>query len=310
MQQPLYAIVGPTASGKSDLAVALAHALDGEVVSADSMQIYQGLDIGSAKVTAAEMDGVPHHLLDFLPPEAAYNAALFQRDALAAIQDIQRRGKAAILCGGTGLYVNAVLYPMDFTGASHDPAVRQALEARLAAEGPEALHAALRAVDPTSAGRLTPSNTRRVIRALEVHALTGRPMSSFDSDSYQSRAFRFTPTFCFGLDWPRDVLEARIRLRVRRMLEGGLLEEVQALRARGLTSAHQSMQGLGYKEILAYLEGEGTLAQAEEAICVHTRQFAKRQMTWFRREKRILWLPGGQPGAVDVCLRHIRMASP
>jgi len=292
MERPkLICIVGPTASGKSALAVSLAKALDGEVISADSMQIYKDMTIGTAKVTEEEMEGIVHHGIDFLDPSERYNAFEFQSLARSTIEDVLARGKMPILCGGTGFFVHSVLYPMGFTEAEVDEAYRAALTERAKAEGAEALHRELAAIDPVSAERIHANNVKRVIRALEVYHLTGKPMSSFDEGAFDEPESLYQPLLWLGLTLPREELIRRIDLRVDRMMEAGLEAEVRKLWERGLRpETHTAMQGIGYKQFAPYLEGKASLKEAVERVKIETRQFAKRQMSWFRREKDIRWL--------------------
>jgi tRNA dimethylallyltransferase len=280
-QPPVIAVVGPTGSGKSDLAVSLALELDGEVINADAMQFYRGMDIGTAKITLAERRGVPHHLLDTLDVTEEASVSDFQRQAREAIGRIHARGKRAILVGGSGLYVRAALDILEFPGT--DPVVRRNLEAELERSGPGALLARLQEVDPVSAGRV--SDARRIIRALEVHQLTGRPFSSF----MPNRKY-FQPAVQVGLQVDREVLRERLALRVHRMVDEGLLEEVRRLEAAGLRRGKTAPRALGYAQFLQVLDGVSTVAEATEATIVATRQFARRQLTWFRADPRITWL--------------------
>jgi tRNA dimethylallyltransferase len=284
--QGVIAVVGPTGSGKSDLAVNLALELDGEVINADAMQFYRGMDIGTAKISLAERRGVPHHLLDILDVTQEASVSRFQEQARAAIADIHSRGKRAILAGGSGLYVRAALDVLEFPGT--DPAVRQRLEDDLAAQGAGALLARLQAVDPVSAGRL--SDSRRIIRALEVHQLTGRPFSSF----MPQREY-VQPAVQIGLSVDREQLRERLALRVHRMVDGGLLAEVERLEAQGLRQGKTAPRALGYAQFLRVLDGGTTVAEAAEETIVATRQFARRQLTWFRADPRISWLDWQDP---------------
>ena len=284
---PVIAVVGPTGSGKSDLAVNLALELDGEVINADAMQFYRGMDIGTAKVTQAERRGVPHHLLDILDVTQEASVSDFQQQARDCIADIHARGKRAILAGGSGLYVRAALDILEFPGT--DPGLRQQLEADLAAQGTEALLARLQEVDPVSAERL--SDARRIIRALEVHQLTGRPFSSF----MPQREY-FQPAVQVGLSVDRDELRDRLARRVHRMVGSGLLAEVRRLDAEGLRQGKTAPRALGYSQFLRVLDGLSTVQEAAEETIVATRQFARRQLTWFRADPRIHWLDWHDPG--------------
>ena len=293
---PVIAVVGPTGSGKSDLAVNLALELDGEVINADAMQFYRGMDIGTAKITDAERRGVPHHLLDILEVTQEASVSQFQQQARELITDIHARGKRAILAGGSGLYVRAALDVLEFPGT--DPRVRQSLESELAAQGTAVLLERLRAVDPVSAGRL--SDDRRIIRALEVHQLTGRPFSSF----MPQREY-FQPAVQVGLAVDREALRDRLARRVHSMVDAGLLAEVQRLDARGLRQGKTAPRALGYSQFLRVIDGEWTVPEAAEATIVATRQFARRQLTWFRADPRIHWLDWQDPAllatAVGLC---------
>ena len=285
-QPPVIAVVGPTGSGKSDLAVELALALDGEVINADAMQFYRGMDIGTAKVTEAEQRGVRHHLLDILGVTQEASVSDFQQQARDAVADIHRRGRRAILAGGSGLYVRAALDVLDFPGT--DPEIRTRLEQENAEAGTAALLERLRAVDPVSAGRL--GDARRIIRALEVFELTGRPFSSF----MPTREYH-QPAVQIGLQVDREQLRDRLAVRVHRMVERGLLTEVERLDAQGLRRGKTAPRALGYAQFLKVLDGETDVAQAAEETIVATRQFARRQLTWFRADPRIGWLDWQDP---------------
>jgi tRNA dimethylallyltransferase len=278
---PVIAVVGPTGSGKSDLAVSLALELDGEVVNADAMQFYRGMDIGTAKITQAERRGVPHHLLDILDVTQEASVSDFQQQARQLIGEIHARGKRAILVGGSGLYVRAALDVLEFPGT--DPQLRQRLEADLAAQGTSALLARLHAVDPVSAGRL--SDDRRIIRALEVYELTGRPFSSF----MPQREY-VQPAVQIGLAVDREALRERLARRVYAMVDNGLLAEVRRLDAQGLREGKTAPRALGYSQFLQVIDGTATEVEAAEDTIVATRQFARRQLTWFRADPRISWL--------------------
>ena len=287
MERRLVILAGPTGVGKSDLAVELAIRLGGEIISCDSMQIYRGMDIGSAKISQAQMRGVPHHLMDFLDPRQPFSAAEYQALALAAIHEIQARGRLPILTGGTGLYINAVIYPLEFTEADRSDPIRRKYEGILREEGAEALHRLLREKDPITAERLHCNNVKRVIRALEVQEMTGKPFSSFEQEKKLRSDFT---VFYYWLSMDRARLYERIDRRVDLMLVQGLVEEVAGLQSQGLDLSCQSMQGIGYKEILEALAGRTTLAEAADRIKQGTRNYAKRQMTWFRNEGNCLEL--------------------
>ena len=280
--RPVIALAGPTASGKTALSLRLARDLNGEVISADSMQIYRGMDIGTAKVTKEEMQGVPHHLLDIAEPGETVGAQQYQLLARRAVEDIRARGRLPIFCGGTGLFLHAALYPMAFTAAGEDAAFRREME-KLPMEE---LFRRLRQEDPVSAARIEPKNVKRVIRALEVKHLTGRPMSDFD----QGELRPLDDLLFYGLTWPREELRRRIGVRVDTMLRDGLWGEVEGLLARGVPRESNAMQAIGYKQLAAALAGEMTRQEAEERVRIETCQYAKRQVSWFKREKDLLWL--------------------
>ncbi|MET3142106.1 UNVERIFIED_ORG: tRNA dimethylallyltransferase [Arthrobacter sp. UYEF10] len=285
-QPPVIAVVGPTGSGKSDLSVNLALELDGEVINADAMQFYRGMDIGTAKIRPAERRGVPHHLLDTLDVTEEASVSDFQQQARSIVSDIHARGKRAILAGGSGLYVRAALDVLEFPGT--DPVLRGQLEAELEEVGQDVLLARLRDVDPVSAARI--SDSRRIIRALEVHELTGRPFSSF----MPQREY-FQPAVQIGLAVDRDVLRERLAQRVHTMVDQGLLAEVRRLEAAGLRGGKTAPRALGYAQFLKVLDGGSTVARAAEDTIVATRQFARRQLTWFRADPRISWLDWQAP---------------
>lgn len=284
------AFVGPTASGKSSLAMEVAESLGGAIVCMDAMQVYRGMDIGTAKPSLDEQRQVPHRMLDVVAPEAPYSVAAYARDAAAAIGQIMESGQLPILCGGTGLYLRALRQPLSFGHTQGDAEIRQRWQALAEAEGNQALHQHLQSVDPESARRLHPNDLRRVIRALEVQELTGQPFSAQRTEE-DSGPWRFA---LFGVAWPREALYQRINKRVDQMIAQGLVEEVKGLLEGGLSPEAQSMQGLGYKELVPFLQGETSLAEAVEIIKRRTRNYAKRQGTWFRREPGIHWLPGGE----------------
>lgn len=281
------AVAGPTASGKSDLGLKLAQRLGGEIVCMDSMQIYRRMDIGTAKPTAQERALLPHHMLDVADPTEAYAVADYAVAAEQVIAQILSRGRVPILVGGTGLYLKALMDGLSLGGTGGDERLRAELNA-LADEpgGKERLHARLAAVDPETAARLHPNDRRRVIRAIEVYEQTGVPMSR-QNHAAQERPFRVLP---LALDWPRELLYARLETRVHRMMEMGLLSEVRALLESGVAPAAQSMQGIGYKELIPAAMGQEDVNRAVWDIIVHTRHYAKRQGTWLRAEPRCVWL--------------------
>lgn len=302
---PIIAVVGPTGSGKSALAIELARALGGECVNADSMQFYRGMDIGTAKVTAEEMRGVPHHLLDTLDVTEEASVATFQAQARAIFDEIRARGNYPILVGGSGLYVRAALDVLEFPET--DPAVRARLEAELAASGPGPLLQRLRTVDPESAERV--KDDRRLVRALEVFEVTGRPFSSF----MPTRTYH-QPALQIGLNGDRAQLHQRLHERVVAMEEAGLLAEVEALEAQGLRQGKTAPAAIGYREFLKVLDAtrgslpdgqEYSVAQAVDDTVTATRQFARRQLTWFRADHRVHWLDWSSPTLLDEALALI-----
>jgi tRNA dimethylallyltransferase len=292
------AVVGPTAAGKSDLAVELALRLDGEIVNADSMQLYRGMDVGTAKLGVEERRGVPHHLLDVWDVTRTASVAEYQAAARTVIAGIRERGRVPLLVGGSGLYVRAVVDDLDFPGT--DPSLRARLEAELAEGGPAALHARLAERDPEAAASILPSNGRRIVRALEVIEMTGRPFTASmptygDADAVQ-----------LGLTVPRPVLDERIERRVELMWEAGLVEEVRRLEPYGLRDGLTASRALGYRQVLLYLAGEWTEDQAREETVRATRKFARRQEAWFRRDPRVRWIDYDAPveralDTIDAC---------
>ena len=286
--RPLVILTGPTAVGKSALSIALAKAIGGEIISADSMQVYRHMDIGSAKIRPEEMEGVPHHLIDVLEPTEAFNVVVFQELAEQAMAEIYGRGHIPILVGGTGFYIQALLYDIDFTENDEDTALRHSLEELARREGAEALYERLRAVDPASCESIHAHNVKRVIRAIEFYEKTGKRISDHNKEQRENVSpYRFA---YFVLNDDRERIYQNIDRRVDQMLSQGLVEEVQSLRERGCHKGMVSMQGLGYKEILSYLEGKISLEEAVYLIKRDTRHFAKRQLTWFRREKEVIWV--------------------
>jgi tRNA dimethylallyltransferase len=293
------AIVGATAAGKSDLAVDLALRLDGEAVNADSMQLYRGMDIGTAKLSAAEMRGVPHHLLDVWDVTSTASVAEYQRLSADAIADVRGRGRLPVLVGGSGLYVRAALDHLEFPGT--DPAVRARLEEELARVGSGALHERLRGLDPAAAEAILPSNGRRIVRALEVVEITGRPFTA----TLPEHRYRYGSALQIGVGVPREALDGRIALRVRRMWDAGLVDEVRELEKRGLRDGLTAGRALGYAQVLRFLAGEWTEEQAKEDTVRTTRRFARRQESWFRRDPRVRWLPYDAPDLVERALALI-----
>ena len=288
MKRPLIILTGPTAVGKTAASIGLAKAVDGEIISADSMQVYRGMDIGSAKISREEMGGIRHYLVDVLEPEEEFNVVKFQHLAKQAAEEIYSRNRIPIVVGGTGFYIQALLYDIDFTENDGDTSFREMLEHRAAAGEGEELHRMLQACDPQAAEQIHPHNIKRVIRALEFHHQTGRKISDHNEAERQKESpYNYA---YFVLTDERSRLYERIDRRVDQMMEQGLLDEVKALRASGVPRGAISMQGLGYKELYAYLEGEYPLSEAVRIIKRDTRHFAKRQLTWFKRERDVIWL--------------------
>ncbi|USG68039.1 tRNA (adenosine(37)-N6)-dimethylallyltransferase MiaA [Brevibacillus ruminantium] len=290
-KERLVVIVGPTSVGKTELSLQLAEQYQGEIISGDSMQVYRGMDIGTAKATPAELTKVPHHLIDILDPDEEYSVALFQESATRLITEINERGKLPMIVGGTGLYIEAVTHRFQFANAQQDLELRDRLQKLAEIDGVEELHRRLADVDPLTAERLHPNDVKRVIRALEIYQLTGMRMSD-----YQHRA-EYSPydLLIIGLTMEREKLYERINQRVDLMIEAGLVEEVRRLLDLGYGSAHTSMQGLGYKELIPYLYGEIPLEKAVNDIKQRTRHFAKRQLSWFRRMSEIQWFDVTEP---------------
>lgn len=287
-KKKLIILTGPTAVGKTELSVELAKEIGGEIISADSMQVYKYMDIGSAKITPDEMQGIPHHLVDILDPKEEFNVFLFQKFAKEAMEKIYSNGHIPILVGGTGFYIQSVLYDIDFTDNDADTPYRTELEKLAAEKGAAHLHDLLREVDAESADAIHANNVKRVIRALEYYKLTGEPISQHNKIEREKES---PYDFCyFVLNDERSRLYERIEQRVDKMVTDGLIDEVQRLQNMGLDRSFVSMQGLGYKEILAYLEGEYDLERALYLIKRDTRHFAKRQLTWFRREKAVTFI--------------------
>lgn len=287
MKETCWVLAGPTASGKTALSLRLARAYDCEIVCMDSMQIYRGMDIGTAKPTAEEQATAPHHMVDVANPTEPYSVARYQEEAEACIRDIHRRGRRALLVGGTGLYLRALRHPMAMGDTTGDPEFRREMEAIAAQEGGrEYLHARLAETDPLSAERIHMNNVRRVIRALEVHHLTGVPFSQ-QAQLDAEPPFRYRVA-CLTMD--REKLYQRIERRVDQMLEAGLSDEVRRLLDQGVPETAQAMMGLGYKELIPYVRGACSLEEASAAIKLGTRHYAKRQLTWMRREEDVLWV--------------------
>ena len=288
MKKPLIILTGPTAVGKTKASISLAKAIGGEIISADSMQVYKEMDIGSAKIRPEEMDGVPHYLVDVLEPDEEFHVVRFQQMAKEAMAKIYANGHIPIIVGGTGFYIQALLYDIDFTENDGDMSFREEMEHYAAEHGAEALHQKLREIDPASADMIHANNVKRVIRALEFYHQTGKKISEHNEEERQKESpYAFVH---FVLNDERKNLYDRINLRVDLMVKEGLLDEVKALKAKGYTKDMVSMQGLGYKEVLDYLDGEISFEEAIYRIKRDTRHFAKRQITWFKRERDVTWV--------------------
>jgi tRNA dimethylallyltransferase len=300
---PIVAVVGATASGKSDLALDLAERLGGEIVNTDAMQVYRGMDIGTAKLPLAERRGIPHHLLDLLDVTEPATVAEFQRWARAEIVSCRARGAVPVLVGGSALYTRAILDEFEFPGT--DPAVRARYDAALAELGPEALHRRLAELDPAAAAGIIATNGRRVVRALEVIEITGRPFTA----SLPALEYADPQTVQIGVDIDRPALDARIAARVERMWQQGFVEEVRALAERGLRDGRTANRALGYRQVLAFLDGELTEAEAKEQTISGTRRFARRQDSWFRKDPRITWVAYDDPDRVEKALAAIGQAA-
>ncbi|NEA09439.1 tRNA (adenosine(37)-N6)-dimethylallyltransferase MiaA [Streptomyces sp. SID10692] len=293
-------VVGPTAAGKSDLGVFLAQRLDGEVINADSMQLYRGMDIGTAKLTLPERDGVPHRLLDIWDVTEAASVAEYQRLARREIDRLLAEGRTPILVGGSGLYVKGAIDALEFPGT--DPAIRARLEAELAGNGPGALHARLAAADPAAARAILPGNGRRIVRALEVIEITGKPFTAnLPGEKPVYEAVQI------GVDVDRPELDDRIARRVDRMWEAGLVDEVRALEGAGLREGLTASRALGYQQVLAALAGECTEGDARAETVRATKRFARRQDSWFRRDTRVVWLGGGDRDRRELPLRALAL---
>ena len=309
MKKPLIILTGPTAVGKTKASIGLAKALNGEIISADSMQVYKHMDIGSAKIRPEEMQGIKHYLIDELEPDEEFHVVRFQEMAKKALEEIYAKNKIPIVVGGTGFYIQALLYDIDFTENEEDTEYRKELEQLAAEKGADVLHDMLREVDPESAEAIHANNVKRVIRALEFHKQTGGKISEHNE---QERAKSSPYDFCyFVLNDERERLYERINLRIDQMLDDGLVEEVMSLKDQGYTKEMVSMQGLGYKEVLDYLNGNCTLEEAIYILKRDTRHFAKRQLTWFRRERDVIWVSKNEHNydedkILNVMLDHIK----
>jgi tRNA dimethylallyltransferase len=295
MSAPLIIICGPTATGKSDLALEVAEKFNGEIINADSMQLYRGMDIGTAKLTDQERRGIPHHLLDILTVDQDASVAQYQALAREAVDDIRERGKSAIIVGGTGLYIKSIIDEMNFPET--DPALRKRLENEAELLGTAELYSRLRVLDPEAAAAIEPANTRRIIRALEVIEVTGEPYSAnLPSDT----SLRYPEALHFGLAMERANLAPRIEARVHRMFEQGLVGEVRSLISQGLLAGTTAQRAIGYAQVISFTNGEISLEQAIEETIVATRQYVRRQETWFKRDQRIQWITEGQPRLTTI----------
>lgn len=288
------AVVGPTATGKSDLGVWLARELGGEVVNADAMQLYRGMDVGTAKLTQAQRQGVPHHLLDVLDVTETASVAAYQRAARACVEELLAAGRVPVVVGGSGLYVSALLDDLEFPGT--EPAIRARLEAELAEAGTEVLHERLTRLDPVAAGAILPGNGRRIVRALEVIELTGRPFSASMPKPGPARY----GTVQIGLDRDPAELDERVEQRVAVMFAAGLVAEVESLVPRGLRDGRTASRALGYQQVLTALDGDGDLDAARAETVRATRRFVRRQRSWFRRDDRVAWLDAARPDLRDA----------
>lgn len=287
-KKKLVVLTGPTAVGKTKLSIELARRIGGEIISADSMQVYKHMDIGSAKIRPEEMEGIPHFLVDELEPSEEFNVVVFQQKTKQYMQEIYERGHIPILVGGTGFYIQAVLYDINFSEDDNNHQIREELETLARDKGAEYMHEELKKIDPVSADTIHSNNVKRVIRALEYYKLTGQKISEHNEEQRQNESpYDFS---YFVLNDHRELLYERIDKRVDEMVTEGLVEEVTRLKELGYDRSYVSMQGLGYKEIFSYLEGEISLAEAIYIIKRDTRHFAKRQITWFKREKDVIWV--------------------
>jgi tRNA dimethylallyltransferase len=296
---PVVAIVGPTASGKTDLSLDLAERLGGEILNTDAMQVYRGMDVGTAKLPVQQRRGIPHHLLDVLDVRDALAVAEFQAWARSLITDLRGRGAVPVLVGGSALYTRAILDRFEFPGT--DESLRRELEEELAVVGPGALHRRLEGLDPEAAAQILPENGRRIVRALEVIALTGRPFSA----SLPRLEYADPASVQIGVDIDRPTLDARIERRVDLMFDHGFVDEVERLLAEGLGEGRTASRAIGYREVTAYLRGDLALADAIERTKAATRRFARRQDSWFRKDPRIHWVRWDAPDRVDQAIAHL-----
>lgn len=307
MQEKLLTIIGPTAVGKTKLSIHLAQRFDGEVISGDSMQVYRGMNIGTAKIKSEEMKDISHHLINILRPDQDYSVTQFQEEAVRIISQLNGQGKLPILVGGTGLYVQSVTHHFQFAEANENEVIRARWQAYVESNGVDALYEELKQRDPDYAQQLHPNNYRRVIRALEILELTGKSMSHYQQEWNKSSPYRIV---MIGLTMEREKLYQRINQRVDQMMDEGLIEEVQTLLATGIPAQSTSLQAIGYKEIVLYLKGETSKVEAIELLKRNTRRFAKRQLTWFKRLKEITWFDVTNleqwPQIEEIITKHVK----
>ena len=299
MKPKVIVIVGPTASGKTSASINVAKKLNGEIISADSMQIYREMNIGTAKVTKEEADGIKHYLVDIVDPDEVFNVTKYKEMAEAAIEDILSKGKIPIIVGGTGLYVSTLINGIEFAEVGEDAEYREQMTALAEEKGAEYLHNELRKVDSNAADAIEINNVRRVVRALEIFKLTGKTKTQLDIESRKEVKYTYK---VYGIDTPREELYNRINIRVDKMFEDGLLEEVRYVNEKYKISS-TAIQGLGYKEVIEYIEGRVTYEEMIEKLKMETRRYAKRQLTWFRREEKIKWCPLNE--IVDTIIREL-----
>ncbi len=299
MKPKVIVIVGPTASGKTSASINVAKKLNGEIISADSMQIYREMNIGTAKVTKEEADGIKHYLVDVVNPDEVFNVTKYKEMAEAAIEEILAKGKIPIIVGGTGLYVSTLINGIEFAEVGEDVEYREQMTALAEEKGAEYLHNELRKVDPDAADAIEMNNIRRVVRALEIYKLTGKTKTQLDIESRKEVKYDYS---VYGIDTPREELYNRINIRVDKMFEEGLLEEVKYVNEKYKISS-TAIQGLGYKEVIEYIDGKVTYEEMIEKLKMETRRYAKRQLTWFRREEKIKWCPLNE--IVDTIIREL-----
>lgn len=297
-------ICGPTASGKTSLSIELARRIKGEIVSADSMQIYREMNIGTAKPTQEEMQEIKHYLLDFVSPERRYSVAEYKKDAKKAIRAILEKGKTPIVVGGTGLYIDSLIYEIEYSGIEFDELYRQKLEERVEVEGLANLYEEARKIDSLAIQKISPNDEKRILRILEIYHATGKTKTQQEIESRKNPVEYDYQVY--ALKWDRDILYDRINQRVNQMLEQGLIEEVEGI-LKKYDNFPTAMQGLGYKEVVEYLKGDSTKEEMVEKIKMETRRYAKRQMTWFRKNKQTIWLNGqaNQESNIDIILKNV-----